>query len=167
MQGPIFISVMALFVLIGLGMLGFSIRNLIYSQKPRAWPTVQGKVVSSEIRTKSASDSTTHEVRVTYKYQVAGLEYEGKRLAYGYGGSSNRNSHELILKKLKEAKTVSVRYDPAKPSEAVLSFGMTNGTLFLLVFGVIWTTFITGFIFIAQMSKQGEVGILNTLIISK
>src|SRR5437879_77834 len=117
----VFISV---FYLIGLGLLGYGVWNARRSTQAAHWPTTSGTLTQLEVQGKSDSEGSTYEVKVSYTYAVEGVAYDGSRLAFGYSGSGNREAHDEVYRKLKDAKVVAVRYDPSDPAVSCLSFGM-------------------------------------------
>lgn len=160
----LFISV---FFAVGFGVLGYGIRSLLMSNRARTWPTTQGTVESCEMEESSDSDGSTWEAKVKYSYSVGGARYEGERIAFGYSASSGRDAHQEIFDKLSGAESVLVRYDPVDPSDAVLSYGLNRGTVFLLVFGATWLLFVTGFTVLFATSSMSDAGILNTLVTTR
>src|SRR5579875_1302996 len=105
----IFISV---FYLVGVGILGFGLWSAWRSTQAATWPTTPGTITLLSVRANSDGDGTTYEVKVRYTYTVDGVASEGSRLAIDYSGSSGKEAHDEIHKKLKEAKGVTVRYNP-------------------------------------------------------
>ena len=114
----------ALFVSIGLAMLGFAGRAWWKSTQVEQWPSVEGELLQRSLDESSDSDGSTWKVNVRYAYTVAGRRHEGDRVAFGYVGSSGRASHEAIYDKLMRGDRVRVRYNPADPAEAALAHGL-------------------------------------------
>src|SRR5258708_5867433 len=108
--------------LVGFGVLGYGLLTARRATAPAGWPTTPGTIANLDLTEGSDEDSTTYEVKVQYTYTVAGTPYRGSRLAFGYGATSFRDAHAKLYEKLKGAKSVDVRYDPADPASAVLSF---------------------------------------------
>ncbi len=157
----------SLFFVVGFGILGCGIRSLILSNTAKTWPTAEGRVETCKVTEASDSDGTTYKVDVQYSYTVAGTRHTGDRIAFGYSGSSGRTAHQEIADRLSGAKTVLVRYDPALPSRAVLSYGLNRSTIFLLVFGATWLLFVTGFTALWMTSSLSDTGILSTLVTTR
>ena len=160
----LFISV---FFAVGFGVLGYGIRSLLLSNQARTWPTTDGTIESCKVVESSDSDGSTYRAEVAYFYTVSGHRHRGDRIAFGYSGSSGRSSHQEIADRLSSAKTVLVRYDPANPSRAVLSYGVNRSTVFLLVFGATWLLFVTGFTALWLTSSLSDTGILSTLVTTR
>ena len=89
----------ALFLSVGLGILGFGVRSLLKSNRVEQWPTTWGALEQRELVESSDSDGSTWRVQVRYRYRVAGIEHMSDRLAFGYVGSSARETHQAILDK--------------------------------------------------------------------
>lgn len=156
----IFISV---FYAIGFGLLGYGLWSARRSTQAAAWPTVPAKITSLELHENSDSEGSTYEVRVQYSYAVDGVNYEGSRLAFGYAGSSGREAHEEIHRRLKEAKMVAVRYDPSEPSVSCLSFGLHRSILIVLAFAITWLLFVIGFTLLFWLFSRRDGVLLDNL----
>lgn len=60
---------------------------------------------------------------------------------------------------------VAVRYNPSKPEQAVLSFGINQSIKFLMIFGAVWTIFTLGMIGMFWLSAQGATTLLQNMIV--
>ncbi len=155
-----------IFLAVGLGLLGFGARGWWKSNQASDWPTTQGTLLERDIIDDSDSDGgTTYRVKVRYAYTVAGRHLESERLAYGYAGSSGRESHQAIYDKLTRGESVRVRYNPEDPAEAVLAYGLNNSTLMLMVFGVVWTMFTVGLIVLTRIGTAVDTQLIERLIV--
>lgn len=137
----LFISV---FYAIGFGLLGYGLWSARRSTQAAAWPTAQATITTLEVCENSDSEGTTYKVEVQYSYTVDGVAYSGSRLAFGYGGGSEREAHE-IYRMLKKDKTVAVRYNPSDPAVSCVLFGLHRSIRFLLAFAATWMLFLLGF----------------------
>jgi hypothetical protein len=138
----LFISI---FFLVGLGLLGGGLYSFYRGRQAASWPEVEGKLLECRVKEDSGGESTTWQVKVRYSYSVAGQEFEGKRVAFGYNGSSTYEEHQGIYDKLQQSSRVMVRYDPRNPDSSVLAAGFNRSTFMLLAFAVTWLLFTTGF----------------------
>jgi len=154
-----------LFLAIGVGILGFGVRSLHMSKQAEHWPTVSGKVTSSDFTVSHDDDSTTYRTKLTYKYNVLGRELTGKKIAFGYSGSSSENFHRDIYNALPVNTQVAVRYNPSNPERAVLSFGANQSIKFLMIFGAVWTMFTLGMVAMFWLSGQGATTLLENMIV--
>ena len=155
----------ALFLSVGLGILGFGVRSLLKSNRVEQWPTTWGALEQRELVESSDSDGSTWCVQVRYRYRVAGIEHMSDRLAFGYVGSSARETHQAILDKLMRGSTVLVRYDRDDPAEAALVYGLHQSTIFLLIFGSVWTLFTLGLFSLFFLSSRPDAALLERLIV--
>lgn len=163
MGATFFAIFIGVFYAIGFGMLGFGLWGAWRSTQAGMWPTAPATITRLEVREDRDSDGSTYEVKVAYTYKVDGLDYEGSRVAFGYGASSGRRAHHEIYQRLKDAKAVSVRYDPADPSVSCLSFGLHRSILFVLAFAVTWLLFMIGFTMLYWLSSRPDTVLLDNL----
>lgn len=98
------------------------IRGLIRRHHARAWPKIEGKVVSCEVKlvtrpmVVNSMDMTEEywEARVTYAYTAQGTEYTGKlsrSFKVGVDADDWASSY-------REGRVVVIRQNPAKPSDS-------------------------------------------------
>lgn len=154
---------LGLFYAIGLGLLGSAAWSAYRSTRAGGWPVTEGTIESVTLDEDSDSDGATLQVKVQYSYTVAGKAYEGTRLAFGYTGSSGREGHDAIYSKLKNAKAVAVRYDPADPAVSALSFGVHRSIQFLIAFALTWLAFIVGFTVLFWLGAGSDTVLLENL----
>src|SRR5262245_20303810 len=114
------VAFIGIFYVVGFWLLASAGWSAWRSSRAANWPTVPAAITRVEIKENHNSDGATYEVEVRYTYTVNGVAYEGSRLAFGYEASGNRLTHDEIHRKLKEAKAVSVRYDPSDPTVSCL-----------------------------------------------
>ena len=158
-----FAAFIGLFYLVGFGVLGYGLWAALRSTQAGDWPTTPGVIQEVTLEHDTDGDGTTYEVKVRYAYFVEGREYEGTRLAFGYGGSGGFAAHEEIRRTLAAAKEVAVRYDPDDPATAVLSYGLHRSIRFVLAFGVTWLAFVIGFTVIGWVAAGGDDVLLRNL----
>ena len=100
------------------------------------WLTAPGEVLTSELETHRShtrsGTSTTYLPKVTYRYHIMGQTYTGN--AIGFGKSTyGRGKAEAILARYPLGGQLSVRYDPADPTKAVLETKAAGFTNYLIV----------------------------------
>jgi hypothetical protein len=131
------------FFAVGVGILSSGVSNLMMANKAKLWPTTDGTIKSSKcVYYYVMSEGSTYLTHVNYSYTVAGRSYEGDRIAFGYRGSWWHGPNQKIADRLSSARTVLVRYDPNRPSMAVLSCGLNASTVMTL-FGGSWLLLIS------------------------
>lgn len=115
----------AVFGAIGALILGQGIRSRRKAAASMAWPEANGTVLRSEVVHEVSTDAegdTTEEWKpvVRYRYQVGGVHYESERLRFGSTGQGSAEQAQKALQPYPAGVSVTVRYNPAKPSEATL-----------------------------------------------
>lgn len=139
------------FYLIGFGLLGYSLWSARRSIQAAAWPTTSGTITQLKVvehpgvSTQPGDTRSTYEVKVRYTYVVKGVAYQGTRLAFGFVGSGREAEECETYRELKQAKTVTVHYDPSDPAWSCLFSGLTLPTQLGLAFSVGWLAFVSGF----------------------
>jgi hypothetical protein len=149
------------FFAVGVGILCSGINNLMMANQAKSWPTTEGAIKSSKcVYYYVMSESSSYFTHVNYSYTVAGKSYKGDRIAFGYTGSWWRRPNQKIADRLSSAKTVLVRYDPDKPSTAVLSYGL-NGSTAMTLFAGSWIMLVTAVIALHALRSQSKTGMLS------
>lgn len=166
MGGSVFLTLFfGVFLAVGAGILGFGLYSLSLSKQAEHWPTTPGTITASDFVVNSDEDGDTYRVKLNYTYTPMATELTGKKIAFGYAGSSSRSFHHEIYEALPVGTQVAVRYDPSKPERAVLSFGVNQSIKFLLIFGGVWTMFTLGMVAMFWLSGQGATTLLGNMII--
>ena len=127
---------------VGLGLLLFGRSARRKALASQSWPTVAGTVTESEVKvTEHTSGDGTNEHAIThykpvvkYQYSVEGMEYAGSRIAFGAMNSA-QSAANAVVARYPAGASLTVRYDPEKPAEAVLETKTGSGAL-LMVLGV-------------------------------
>jgi hypothetical protein len=140
---------------IGLGMIvlglvwcgGFAwahFRAVGKAEASKTWPSVPGKVISSEVRIEESNDregttTTWYNPVVTYSYSAGGRALQGSRLRFGNPRSGSRKKAEAALVPYRVGATTPVRYNPEDPAECVLET-TKPGPIYLIMaaFGLIF-----------------------------
>lgn len=166
MKPMLFTMFISVFYAIGLGILGYALWSARRSSVASNWPVASGSIDVCSLETKSDSDGgTTYEVKVQYSYSVHGKHFTGTRLAFGYAASSGHEAHEQICHKLKNSKSVDVRYDPTDPSNSTLSFGIHRSIQFMFAFAITWLDFVFGFTVIWWVASRSDDVLLRNLMV--
>ena len=160
-----FVMFMSIFYAAGFFILGSGIRSLNQAMSAKNWSTTSGTIQDVHFVTDNDSEGTTYRVDVKYSYEVKGARYEGSNLSFGYSASSGRAAHYEIYEKLKPAKKVEVRFDPAKPSQSTLTYGANRSHFMMLAFGTTWLLFTIGFTVIFFFFGQNDATLLNRLVV--
>lgn len=124
-------------ILFGLVFVIVAITSRNKAKAAESWPVTQGQILFSNIESHTSTDSdgdtsTSYEVKVDYSYDVMGSPMKGQRISYGATGS-DYNSAKKIADRYPVGSSVTVHYNPEKPSDAVLETTARGGTVFLIV----------------------------------
>lgn len=130
-----------IFALAGMAALFFiTIRPFYRSQQAGHWPTVPGVVISSQIGESHSDDGTTYRVDIRYRYAVNGQTLESNQ--YDSSGTNTysgyRSRKQAIVHNHPPGKAVTVRYNPADPSDAMLTTELPAGTFSFIWFPLIF-----------------------------
>jgi hypothetical protein len=129
---------------VGVGAGVWGARDLIEWQRMGDWTAVPAQLVSVELEEHDGDDSTTYETTATYRYEYAGQELVGTRVAIGTGadniGSFQRDLYWQLRTAQGNGSPVTAYVDPQNPAAAVLNRELRYGmllfkTVFLLLFG--------------------------------
>jgi hypothetical protein len=114
----------------------FAIGSLVkHSYAQWHYAATQGVVISSRIKTTQSSEGGSTAVpRIKYRYSVDGKEYVGERYDFAGGSSSDYSYAQRAVNENPPGTQVTVYYDPAKPSVAILHLAAPGISYFLLLF---------------------------------
>jgi uncharacterized protein DUF3592 len=113
-----------------LGAMCFPFGTFLYSRSKwnqararlsRTWPTVSGKVQSSEIERRiTGLPMVLWRLALSYSYRVSGIWYRGDAVQFGAKYVSSRELIETQAKKYAPHAAVTVHYDPDDPGTSVI-----------------------------------------------
>ncbi len=128
------------------------------------WPTTFAQVKRVELKEETDSEnSRTYAVEVEYTYQVGGHTYNGNTLNDGYSGSSGYEQHRKLFEKIRSAKTLEVRFNPEKPQESSIAYGLSRSHYISLSFSITWSLGIIGFIAIFLAFQSSDDRLLSRI----
>ena len=133
------------FAAVGVGMLLLSVLPTLYDwARMQWWQPVPATLVAARLETSRSSKSSSYTVKASYRYQVAGREYQGNRVAISSGGD-NVGDFQVALgarleQALRDGAPVQVWVSPSDPTESVIDRSLRPGLLalkmvFVVVFG--------------------------------
>ncbi|MCC9626808.1 DUF3592 domain-containing protein [Blastopirellula sp. JC732] len=164
MSTVFFALFISIFYIVGFAFLGGTIWIAWHSLRAGNWPTTPATITDLDIISQSDGEGgDSYEVKVAYTYEVLGKQYEGSRLAYGYGGSSGREAHQQIFDRLQNANAVAVRYDPGDPAQSCLSYGIHRSIQIGLAFAATWLLFVFGFTLLFWLFSLPDTALLRNL----
>ncbi|MDD4205780.1 MAG: DUF3592 domain-containing protein [Candidatus Delongbacteria bacterium] len=132
-----------IFVAVGFGLFWKGSSDMEMAKKSETWPTVEGKILSSEVVRKTSSSSnggssTTYHAEVEYEYTIDGKRYFSDRVSFGQYGSSDRGHAAGIVNIYSPGETATVYYNPEDYNLAVLETGAGFGSWMMLIIGSIF-----------------------------
>ncbi len=136
-------------LLVGGGLVAQSVHALVRWRTARRWPSTAGVVLESSVHGASDGYLNTVAASVRYSYRVNGQEYESNRVHYaGFGAQTEalttRDAYPPGM-------PVTVFFDPARPSRAVLEHDPPLFPYLLLPMGLA----ILAFVVLQALGSQG------------
>ncbi len=108
------------------------IQVLIKQHAAESYPSVQGRMLASEMQTYTGSKGRIHyRAAFQYEYAVNGLNYRGSRYRYG-GYLSDEAAASALVAAHPRGAGVTVYYNPANPADTVLSPKVESDDVFRL-----------------------------------
>ena len=140
------VSVAAVVIAVaGLVTLGLGIRRLAAAARTKNWPQVPGTILTSTVEEKVTTEqddgAPPREVHlfkaaVTYRYQAAGKEFEGSRIAPDEFETSHRHTAAELAGRYPVGGSVQVFHEPTAPANALLQPGISGASAILPSVGV-------------------------------
>jgi hypothetical protein len=153
-------ALLAAIVLLGAYALWSGVRQRSRAQASSGWPSVQGRALSAEVKTRVSRNTKSHVTHrsyvpsVEYEYLVDGAAYRSSQVVFGELSSTLPADAQHIISETVKGDTVQVFYNPQNPQEAVLvnakapgsSRRIAVGALVVLVAGfvLLYSVFIVG-----------------------
>ena len=118
-----YLIVALLFIVIGIGLLGYAGLSIRRGSQRTKWPQTIGEVTASEIKVIENNDaSTSYFAFIQYKYKVNLVEYEASTISASEApfaiGTEEYAKSQIAKNQLHSS--VPVYYNPDNPQEAVL-----------------------------------------------
>ena len=136
------LSIASLILLAAGGFMSYEYyKDKVVADASLKWPTVEGRIVESEVQSVRHKRSTSYKPRITYSYTVDGNEYESKRLSFPDPDFDVREAAvDYVSRYGRPDARVEVHYDAKKPAESCLQPGEVEahgheGMLALLMLG--------------------------------
>lgn|GEM_PF-1880182 len=148
-RGKGLIIAMIIWFLISFSFIGISLINIIKGQENESWPSVDGIILFSDIDRSSGSEGgSTYGAKITYKYNLNGINYTSDAISCGYAYSSDYSAAYQLVENYPVGKTVKIYYNPNNPPEAVLIKGIDiaswiffSAGLFFSMIGIVLVTY--------------------------
>lgn len=101
-------------------------RDLWHVLRSRAWPSVNGKVLSFAAPEPRPASSFPADKVISYRYWVDGREYEGWRVSFSRRQRWYQNDVRALIARYDTRQEVRVYHDPSNPADSVLEPGGSN-----------------------------------------
>jgi len=126
---------LAVFLLIGVYVVGTSVHAEFQSINARSWHHTEGNIQDSSFLIAGSKPGTSTQ-KVIYSYVVNGVDYKNDRVAFGIGIASDKQSLDYY-----KGQHVQVYYDPDNPIRSVLRPNDTHAIIFGSIVGFIFILF--------------------------
>ena len=114
-----------IFLILGIGLIVAGRYMEQQAARSASWPVTDGKLERCDVveraGIRSTGDPGTWHLDLAYSYEVNGKSYRSTQYAFGYGDNRDDTRHRAIAAELHRSPQLSVRYNPSRPAEAVLS----------------------------------------------
>ena|SRR2546421_3002460 len=126
----------------GLGVAVYGVVTVRRGVKTTHWRATSGRITASSMQAgprvpPGIGKQRSYELRVAYTYEVAGREWHGNRVAFGHEPFGSYGDVQPRMERYVEGTEVTVYYDPADPSQAVLERGAASATWFAIALGIV------------------------------
>ena len=134
-------SINILYIAVLIGGIIFIILGILQFIKARkaknTWLSVPGVVEETSVITHrhhraKGGTTTNYTPHITYHYQVKDQTYNGDQIGFGYSTYGKSKAEKIIAIYPQDA-PITVFYDPADPSKAVLETKAKGGTTYILI----------------------------------
>ena len=125
-------------VLAGLVTLSRAVHGHMKARRAEGWPTVEGKIISSELQTFGSGTRAQCTPRVLYQYTVDGTVHSSEQIGViGVAGSWRQSDAKATVERYSPGATVTVHYHPDDPDWAVLETSDPGKFWVLLLTGTV------------------------------
>jgi len=155
------------FIIFGGVLVIFGIYYSIISNEASEWPSVDGTIGSTSIRThystmynatpNTNTSTKTYYPEITYSWLIDGQSYEGKRYGFGYSHPdySEKSEAKKAAKNYRTGQVIEVFYNPKNPEQAVIDRSEMIVSYIPLLMGIFFSA--VGVLFL-KLSPQLEEG---------
>jgi hypothetical protein len=155
-----------MFMLAGILFIVIGSKNIYQAYESSSWPYVQGRIISSEIKshsrtytnttTNSEESETVYDAHINYDYVINGIAYSNDDVKIGGIIKTNTTIWaRKLLDKYPQGKVVNVYYKPEDPSQSVLEKGLQLSTWSFSALG--FAIFIFGIYFKKAFLNMGRM----------
>jgi hypothetical protein len=111
----------------------FGVSQIYLANQSKSWSATNGRIIDAKVVCSSSKNGRSYRPKVTYAYEVNGIEYRNERFSfgagnedkYGFGGGTEEFAKET-LKQYQLGSEIIVFYDKENPVESCLKTGGIN-----------------------------------------
>lgn len=118
----------------GLLLIGAAWWSATMNAKAADWPQTRGVIALSEHR--QATDGDNDSVRIEFEYEVAGQRHRGTTVSYA-GVPAQSGEKAALVARYPVGREVTVYYDAADPSRAVLERAPSRAWMAAVLMGLV------------------------------
>lgn len=145
-----------LFLMGGLLLFGWGAWVFMDAKNSTSWPTVDGRVLVSDVNTVTSRNSIKYTPKVEYEYELSSVLYRSKNIIFGAYEFSSRSSAQHIVNSYPVGKTVTVYYKSNNYKTAVLKPGMDKSSFLGMAMGAFFLA-AGGYMCFSKEEEVGEV----------
>jgi hypothetical protein len=129
----------SLFIAVGLLFLFFGGRSLYRGVASSYWPTVEGRVLSSQVKSERGKrGGLVYSAEVNYAYAVNAESFTCQRIRFGNIHTGNPVLPTQLVEKYPAGKSVTVHYCGSDPFLALLEPGIQSASLIVVGIGMLF-----------------------------
>lgn len=144
---------LGIFVMVGIGAMGFGLRDAYRSWQSSSWPVAEGRILKSSVETHSDSDGTSYSAAVSYRFVLGKETYDGDKVVLG-AVSASYDTAASMVNRYPAGTQVKIHYHPQDPSLCVLEPGLRPSSWIFPGVGLLFAGF--GLLFIWAISFRGK-----------
>ena len=161
----LWIALSSMFIVGGFVFMGIGINSISKGRASEHWPSTEGVVISSTVRShhrsqdrsRSRDSGITYSPEINYEYIVKQETLTSNSIKFGLVVGTLVDAHRYV-NKYSARQSVKVYYNEEDPYESVLETGVHEEAWFLPVFGSVFALFGSGFVaigfFFGRRSKN-------------
>lgn len=129
-----FLLFMSIFIVVGLLALYWGITTIIVSIHSPKWPVAQGHIIQSSIE----YDGDNFYADIQYEFIIDSTTYRGSDISFSDLRSSKAHAKDAVAR-YPLGKKVDVYFNPDNPSKCALEAGFRKASLFIILFGLLFS----------------------------
>jgi len=118
-------------------------KQLILGYQSQSWPTADGIILSSKIKTSTSSSNhrRVYSPIITYEYTVADQSYVNSAIRFGQVGGQDKTVAQAYVSYYPAGTNTKVSFNPAKPEQSILESGISWKSWAVLFVGFAFLSF--------------------------